>query len=1089
MSADALNPEQPVPNPQPVRSVLVIGSGPIVIGQAAEFDYSGTQACLALKEEGIRVILINNNPATMMTDPDVADVIYMEPLTVDVVTEIIKRERPDGLLATMGGQTGLNLAVALHEKGVLEQYGVRLLGTPIETIVKGEDREAFKQMMADIGEPVPRSLTVSTVEEAVAFAGEIGYPAIIRPAYTLGGFGGGIARDEAELREIARKGLSASPIRQILVEQSILGWKEIEYEVMRDHADTCITVCNMENIDPVGIHTGDSIVVAPSQTLTDRQFQQLRSVACKVIRALGVIGGCNIQFAVHPETGEYAIIEVNPRVSRSSALASKATGYPIARIAAKLAVGYRLDECINPVTGHTFASFEPALDYVVVKLPRWPFDKFPYGERKLGTQMKATGEVMALGRNLESAMYKAIRSLDMGLDALVLPQFADWSNEALAQGLKEADDRRLFLIGEAFRRGWSVEQVHQHTSITPFFLHKLQQMVELERQLAEHTWETVPDDLLKKAKEWGVADSWLARTWGVSENWLRARLQQNGWSPSYKWVDTCAAEFVAETPYFYSTWKGNDEVETASAERRILVVGSGPIRIGQGIEFDYCSVHTVKALKKWGICAVVVNNNPETVSTDYATADRLYFEPLTVEDVWHVAEKEMVDGVMVQTGGQTAVKLIQGLEKAGLRLYGTSSDAIDRVEDREKFYRWLNELEIPHIPGATAASHEEVFAMAEKLGYPLLLRPSYVIGGQGMMVVHSPDQLATVMATYDQYGVTEAAYPLLLDRFMEGIEVEVDAVTDGRDVVIPVVVQHVERAGVHSGDSISFLPAIDLSDAIRDRLIDYTERMARSLSHKGLLNIQFVIHDGVVRVLEVNPRASRTVPIVSKVTGVPMIEWATRVQMGEPLADFAPTGLLPPPPIVAVKAPVFSAAKLPGVDPVLGPNMKSTGEVLGMGSTPKIAMKKVLPLAVGAPLPELNSRTRVLLSVSDVKKHELGSLVRKLSSKGVSLYGTPGTARYILQQWGVEVKSLTEAEWTEWLKADGDKVVVNVATRGNDPKRAGYRLRRACLAWQVPCFTSLETFLWYVRIAKEPTSVEQALVPITATGWKEVVQP
>lgn len=976
-------------NTPPVKSVLMIGSGPIVIGQAAEFDYSGTQACLALKEEGIRVILVNNNPATIMTDPHVADVVYTEPPTAEAVARIIDKERPEGLLATVGGQTGLNLAVELQDKGVLERYGVKLLGTPVDTIRQGEDRETFKQMMEAIGEPVPVGQTFSTVKEAIRFAHTIGFPVIVRPAYTLGGFGGGVARSPEELERVVRQGLTASPIGQVLIEESILGWKEIEYEMMRDANDTCIAVCNMENLDPVGTHTGDSIVTAPSQTLTDQQYQQLRTVACKVIRALNVIGGCNIQFAVHPETGDYRIIEVNPRVSRSSALASKATGYPIARLAAKLSIGYRLDECLNPITGHTFASFEPAIDYVVVKLPRWPFDKFPKADRLLGTQMKATGEVMALGRNFETALYKAIRSLDLGRYTLLGPKEQNLTDQQLTRRLAQPDDQRLFLLAEAFRRGWKVEKIHDLTAISSWFLYRIHGMVRLEETLKSFSWETVDDKTLKEAKAKGIADAALADWFEVSEDQIRKRWKKNGWSPSYKCVDTCAGEFVAETPYFYSSWEGEDEVDDPDDGGRVLVLGAGPIRIGQGIEFDYCSVHAAYALKKLGLKSVVINNNPETVSTDYATADRLYFEPLSVEDVLHVVEKEGVEGVLAQYGGQTSVRLIRGLEEAGVNVLGTSADIIDQVEDRQRFYGLLNQLEIPHIPGETAHSSNEALQSAEKLGYPLLIRPSYVIGGQGMQVVRDREELKEVLDWFTD-SLPKEAYPILLDRFVEGMEVEVDAVTDGKDLAIPTLVQHVEKAGVHSGDSLSILSAPDLTDEQKNRIVDYTRRIVRKLSHKGLLNIQFVLDDTNVYVLEVNPRASRTVPVISKVTGVPMVEWATRVQWGEPLYTFAPLGLMEKCGMKAVKGPVFSSVKLPGAEPALGPEMRSTGEILGIGATLEEAVAKVLPFAVNGSLPPFGPGTHLLLSVSDAMKEELDESLAGFVQRGVHLTATEG---------------------------------------------------------------------------------------------------
>lgn len=1069
---------EPVP-----KCVLVIGSGPIVIGQAAEFDYSGTQACLALKEEEIRVILVNNNPATIMTDPETADVVYSEPLTVDSLTRIIEKERPKGLLATVGGQTGLNLAVQLQEQGVLDRFGVKLLGTPVETIRQGEDRQAFREMMKRIGEPVTKGKTVSTTEEALHFAESIGYPVMIRPAYTLGGFGGGTAGNEAELTRVARQGLAASPIGQILVEENIRGWKEIEYEMMRDSADTCIAVCSMENIDPVGVHTGDSLVTAPTQTLTDGQCRLLHSVACKVIRELQVIGGCNIQFAVHPDTGDYRIIEVNPRVSRSSALASKATGYPIARLAAKVSIGYRLDECLNPVTGHTFASFEPALDYVAVKLPCWPFNKFPDGDRSLGTRMKATGEVMALGRNLETALYKGIRSLDQNRDTLLQPEFGKWSDGELEKGLTQPDDRRLFVLAEAFRRGWKLEDLHRLTAIHPWFLRRIRDMVALENEMALLSWEDLSDDQLMHAKEKGVADSALAGWLSVDEGKIRERLHRIGRHPSYKWVDTCAGEFEAESPYFYSSWQGDDEVPSPKEGRRVLVLGAGPIRIGQGIEFDYCSVHGAKSLKKQGVTSVVVNNNPETVSTDYAIADRLYFEPLTVEDVLRVAEKEQVDGVLVQYGGQTAVQLVRGLEEAGLSILGTSADIIDSVEDRRRFYSLLRELEIPHIPGMTANTLQEALQAADQLGYPLLLRPSYVIGGQGMQVVRKQEQLEAAMTRYLR-SLPEQAYPILLDRFVEGMEVEVDAVTDGKDLLIPTVVQHVERAGVHSGDSLSILAAPHLSEKQRETVVEFTGRIARALSHAGLINIQFVVEGETVYVLEVNPRASRTIPVISKVTGLPLVEWATRVQLGESLASFAPLGLQPAPPRWAVKGPVFSTPKLPGVDPALGPEMRSTGEVLGLGGTLEEAMAKVLPLAFNGPLPPVTAGTRLFLSISD-DSGETGEWASLLIRQGIRLFATPRTAEVLGKRRQVPVETVTPDRWEDWFRQGGPSLLFSPATGGEGQE--GFRLRQMALEWEVPCFTSPDTLQWWIRIGRAGKPKDVPVIPLYRTKEKEVV--
>ncbi len=1059
-----------MPKQDQIKKVLVIGSGPIVIGQAAEFDYAGAQACLSLKEEGVRVVLVNNNPATIMTDEQMADKVYLEPLTVESVARIIEKERPDGLLPTLGGQTGLNLAVALAEAGVLDKYGVALLGTPLEAIKNGEDRELFKQMMERIGEPVPESATVESVEAALAFAAEIGYPVIVRPAYTLGGAGGGIAGNEAALRDVAARGLAASPIGQVLIERSVKGWKEIEYEVMRDESDTCIIVCNMENLDPVGIHTGDSIVVAPSQTLTDRQYQMLRSVSTKVIRALGVVGGCNIQFALDPKSDRYYLIEVNPRVSRSSALASKATGYPIARIAAKLALGYRLDEVINPITGYTYASFEPALDYVVVKIPRWPFDKFPLADRQLGTQMKATGEVMSIARNMEAALLKAVRSLELGVSHLDRADVAALSDSEIATALTEATDLRLFALAEAIRRGMSEAVLHEMTGIDPFFLRSLERIVSIERQLAQAGWDHLTDDLLREAKQRGFADEAIARIVGVTPRDVREKRKALGLRPVYKIVDTCAAEFDAQTPYYYSTWQGSDEVAD-KAGRKVLVLGSGPIRIGQGIEFDYCSVHAAKALQANGIAAIVVNNNPETVSTDYETADHLYFEPLTVEDVLHVAEREQVEGVMVQFGGQTAINLAAPLAEAGLNILGTSLASVDRVEDRELFYQMLRDLEIPHIPGQGVASLEEALQVAEAIGYPVLLRPSYVIGGQGMTVVDDADELAAAVRGWlaDQQAAT--FFPLLVDKYIPGMEVEVDAVCDGENVLIPGIFQHVEKAGIHSGDSVALFPAPGLSPEQKETLVSYTSRIANELKAVGLLNIQFVIGDKVVYVLEVNPRASRTVPITSKVTGVPMVELAVRAQLGETLAEMGyGTGLLPDIPFAVVKAPVFSTVKLTGVDPVLGPEMKSTGEILGLGRTMAEAAAKAFRYKEAA-CPRLGAGDLVFVSLADADKAGFVRQLAALSTIGVRFAATPGTAQ-ILRQAGAAVTTEVsdEAELLNVLQTGTIAVALVTATKGNRRERLGFALRSLLVQKGVPLFTAIETFALYLQAFSEKES-------------------
>jgi len=1053
-----------MPKKSHIRKVLVIGSGPIVIGQAAEFDYAGAQACLSLKEEGVQVVLVNNNPATIMTDEQVADKVYMEPLTLESLTAIIAKERPDGLLPTLGGQTGLNLAVALAEAGVLETYNVELLGTPLEAIQRGEDRELFKQLMQQIGEPVPESDTVESVEAALAFANSIGYPVIVRPAYTLGGAGGGIAANEEELRKVAAGGLAASPIGQVLIERSVKGWKEIEYEVMRDANDTCIIVCNMENLDPVGIHTGDSIVVAPSQTLTDRQYQMLRSVSTKVIRALGVVGGCNIQFALDPHSDRYVLIEVNPRVSRSSALASKATGYPIARIAAKLALGLGLDEVLNPITGYTYASFEPALDYVVVKLPRFPFDKFPLADRKLGTQMKATGEVMAIARNLEAGLLKAVRSLEQGCTHLQRPEMADWTAEQLRDALREATDVRLFALAEAIRKGFGEEELQQLTGIDPFFLRSIRRIVDLERELAAAKDGKLDASLLLKAKRRGFADETIAALTGLTASEVKALRHEAGIRPSYKIVDTCAAEFDAQTPYYYSDWQGADEVEQLPG-RRVLVLGSGPIRIGQGIEFDYCSVHAAKALQASGIAAIVVNNNPETVSTDYETADHLYFEPLHVEDVLHVAEHEQVEGVMVQFGGQTAINLAAKLEQAGLKVLGTSLQAIERAEDRELFYAMLRKLNIPHIPGKGVSSREEAAAVAKEIGYPVLLRPSYVIGGQGMIVAHDETELTATIDDWLSHPDSQSFFPLLVDKYVPGQEAEVDAVCDGENVLIPGIFQHVEKAGIHSGDSVAMFPAPGLSDEVRKTIAAYTEAIAREMEAVGLINIQFVIDGSTVYVLEVNPRASRTVPITSKVTGIPMVQLAVRAQLGEKLAAMGyGTGLLPEIPFAAVKAPVFSTIKLNGVDPVLGPEMKSTGEVLGLGRSFAEAAEKAFAYK-DKMYGDWREGHLVILSLRDAdKREEVGRSIARLQADGAVLAATPGTAGWLEQQ-GIGVSHVVadDKQLTALLQQTPAAFALVTATKGNRQGSNGFALRSRLIQLGVSLFSAVETFELYVN--------------------------
>ncbi|MFB5661379.1 carbamoyl phosphate synthase large subunit [Alteribacillus sp. HJP-4] len=925
-----------MPKQSNINKVLVIGSGPIIIGQAAEFDYSGTQACLALREEGMEVILMNNNPATVMTDEACADKVYFEPLTLESVENVLKKEKPDGLLATLGGQTGLNLALSMHEAGLLDKYNVTLLGTPIESIMKGEDRELFRSLMQELNEPVPDSKIVEKQADALAFAKSAGYPIIVRPAYTLGGGGGGIANDEDELRYIINAGLEASPINQCLVEKSIAGFKEIEYEVMRDENDTCITVCNMENIDPVGVHTGDSIVVAPSQTLTDIEYQMLRAASLKVIRALGIVGGCNIQFALDPYSKQYYLIEVNPRVSRSSALASKATGYPIARMAAKLSVGYHLHELLNPVTGHTYASFEPALDYVVVKFPRWPFDKFSYTDRKLGTQMKATGEVMAIERNLPAAIQKAVRSLEINTFGLSLPEIKTLSSEELKQKTAAQDDERFFAVMESLRRGMTIESIHNETGIDLFFLKTFMRLVHLEQNIGSTDWVEVSKEDLLAWKKAGFTDKWLASQWNISPAAIYEKRKEWELLPSYHMVDTCAAEFTAETPYYYSSWYGNSDREPQSGRRKILIIGSGPIRIGQGIEFDYCSVHGAIAVKKAGYEAVIMNNNPETVSTDFEMADHLYFEPITVEDVLHVAAEEAIEGVIVQLGGQTGISLTKELEDAGLKVLGTTSEVIDQLEDRGRFYDFMQEVNVPHIPGVTGFHQKDVEQKAAETGYPVLLRPSYVIGGRGMVILTDDKELTKYLES------TKVEYPILIDAFMPGKELEVDVLTDGEDILIPGIFEHVEPAGVHSGDSMAVTPPYSIEEGTKKLVVEYARRIAEGMDFQGIFNIQFVLEQSELYVIEINPRASRTVPIFSKVTGLPMIEGAVHLLLGGRLTQWKDgmTGLAEETPYYTVKAPVFSNDKLAGIDPILEAEMKSTGELISIAEQKEAAFKK-----------------------------------------------------------------------------------------------------------------------------------------------------
>ncbi|MRG88266.1 carbamoyl phosphate synthase large subunit [Salinibacillus xinjiangensis] len=1060
-----------------IQKVLVIGSGPIVIGQAAEFDYAGTQACLALKEEGIEVVLVNNNPATIMTDPHIADHVYLEPLTCESVTHIIEKERPDGLLATLGGQTGLNLALSLTEAGVLNRYNVELLGTPLDSIQKGEDRDKFKSMMVEIEEPIAESISTDSISEAVTFATSSGYPIMIRPAYTLGGAGGGIAKNEEELKGIVKQGIQLSPINQVLIEQSVKGWKEIEFEVMRDANDTCIIICSMENIDPVGVHTGDSMVVAPAQTLTDRQYQMLRTTSCKVIRELGVVGGCNIQFAVDPDSDGYVIIEVNPRVSRSSALASKATGYPIASIAAKLALGFHLDEVINPITGNTYASFEPAIDYVAVKLPRFPFDKFPHADRNLGTQMQATGEVMAIARNIPAGILKAIRSLEIGLDYLYLPTLSTWSDQKLLDELKYATDERIFLLGEALRRGYTVDELHRITEIHTFFLNEISTIIQVEKRYKQKDWKTINPEDWGMVKQLGFSNHTLAEFLGIDEKIVENELKKLTLAPSYKIVDTCAAEFSADTPYYYSSWNEFDEVETLTAPKKTLVIGSGPIRIGQGIEFDYCSVQAALSLKQQGIYSVVMNNNPETVSTDFNTADHLYFEPLTEEDVLHVIEKEYIESVLVQFGGQTAINLAEGLHKKGVKVAGTSIQAINQAEDRDEFYQLLAELNIPHIPGETVSSFEDSTHVGSQLGYPLLIRPSYVIGGQGMAVIENSTKLEQYLRNLQSETTNSKIFPLLMDRFIQGKEVEIDAVCDGEDILIPGIFEHIERAGVHSGDSIAVFPAPSLTTSQKERIKTYTEKISKKLNVQGLMNIQFVIseeHDQVY-VLEVNPRASRTVPICSKVTGIPLIDIATKVQMGESLASqHYPLGLHEDIPFYAVKMPIFSTQKLKGVDTFTGPDMKSTGEAIGLGSTVGKAMVKAFQWSENS-YQHITARDQIFISTRDVSPTEWQNLCTTLSKLEAKIVATQTTSE-LLEKEGVTVTEIITMD-DAIIRCQKDDFSLIFSNLEHDPKHI--KLREQALKTGTHSFTAIETCNAFLNATFEalekPNSIQHYL--------------
>lgn len=1053
-----------MPKIDKIKKVLVIGSGPIIIGQAAEFDYSGTQACRSLREEGIEVVLVNSNPATIMTDTESADKVYIEPITLDFVKKIIKKEKPDGILASLGGQTGLNMAVELHEDGILDEMGIELLGTSLESIKKAEDRELFKKTMQEIGEKVALSTIVTKLDDAIKFAEEIGFPVIIRPAYTLGGSGGGIANNMEEFKYICGKGLKLSMINQVLLEQSVAGWKEIEYEVMRDGADNCIIICNMENFDPVGVHTGDSIVVAPSQTLSDVEYQMLRTASLKIIRALNIKGGCNIQFALNPESFEYVVIEVNPRVSRSSALASKATGYPIARVAAKIAIGLNLDEIKNSVTQNTYACFEPSLDYVVTKVPRWPFDKFTNADKTLGTQMKATGEVMAIGRTFEESLLKAIDSLDIKLNyQLGLSLFENKSVEELLEFVRVAKDERIFALCKALQKGVSVEEICEITKIDIFFVKKLEKIVKIAEEIKNSGIAWLDYDLYSRAKKIGFGDSYIANLVNVPLETILELRNKYPIHPVYKIVDTCAGEFEAVTPYYYSTYEEKDDV-TVTDNKKIIVIGSGPIRIGQGIEFDYCSVHSVKTLKELGIESIIINNNPETVSTDFDTSDKLYFEPLTKECVLDIINKENPLGVIVQFGGQTAINLAGTLSNEGVNILGTTVQSIDIAEDRDKFLKLLDGLNIPIPEGSTAFSYDEAMVIAKKIGYPVLVRPSYVLGGRAMEVVYNDATLEEYMKLAVDISTK---HPILIDKYIDGKEVEVDGICDGENVLIPGIMEHVERAGVHSGDSISMYPPQFLDKETKDTIVDYTQRLAKSLKTVGLFNIQFVLdRQNKVYVIEVNPRASRTIPVMSKVTGIPMVDVATKFIMGYKLKDLGyKPGLYRESEYVAVKAPVFSFSKLTTVDTFLGPEMKSTGEVMGVSRNYHGALFKAL-VASGIKIP---SGGNVLLSVADRDKKECAEIAQTLSELGFKLMASEGTYTY-LSGVGIEVEMVSDDEMTNLIKDDKISLVINTPTRGKIPERLGFILRRTAIEYNIPCITSLDTTRSMLSILEHMTS-------------------
>ncbi|MDD3237473.1 MAG: carbamoyl-phosphate synthase (glutamine-hydrolyzing) large subunit [Candidatus Gastranaerophilales bacterium] len=1047
-----------------IKKVLVIGSGPIVIGQAAEFDYAGVQACRALKEENLKVILVNSNPATIMTDEDIADKVYIEPLTIEALTFIIKKERPDGIIATLGGQTGLNLAVELSEQGVFDKYNVKLLGTNIDSIQNAEDRELFKNLMMEINEPIPESDCVSSFDDAKKFAQKIGFPIIVRPAYTLGGSGGGIASNMEEFEDIVGTGLAMSPISQVLVEKSIAGYKEIEYEVMRDSNDTCITICNMENIDPIGIHTGDSYVVAPSQTLTNKEYQMLRSSSIKIIRALKIEGGCNVQYALDPVSNQYYVIEVNPRVSRSSALASKATGYPIAKVTTKIAIGYNLHEITNSITQKTVAAFEPALDYVVTKIPKWPFDKFAHGDRILGTKMKATGEVMAIGRTFESSFKKAVTSIESKFTGILRGCHMDCGEDELKALLHVQDDRRIFRVAEALSRGISVNEINKITKIDKWFINKMKNLVDFEQRLKS---EELTKALYIEAKEKGFLDSEIASISCREQKEIEDFRSQNNIKASFKMVDTCAAEFKAYTPYYYSTYNEFDENQVSEKDS-IMILGSGPIRIGQGIEFDYCSVHAAWSVRKNGYESIIVNSNPETLSTDFDVADKLFFEPMYIENIMNIIEKESPSGVMVQFGGQTAINLASKLEKRGVKILGTSLESINIAEDRKLFEQLLRKLNIPQPKGGAVYTIDEARQKALELGYPVLVRPSYVIGGRGMQVVYNKKELESYIENALKFS---GKHPILIDQYIEGSEMELDAISDGENVLIPAITEHIERAGIHSGDSIAIYPTQKLSNEIKEKLISYTEKIAKELQIKGLMNIQFVLKDNIPYVIEVNPRASRTVPILSKVTGIPMVDIAINAILGNSIIEQGyKTGLAKETNLVCAKVPIFSFQKLNRIDPALAPEMKSTGEVLGIDTTYEKALIKGF-LAAGYEMS--NKRGNVLISINDHFKKDCIDVAQTLTEMGYTLIATTGTHNF-LSQYGIDSKEIENFDIEKIQRNMKNKelsFIINAPTTNNDPKRygsqdRGFLIRTIAEMYSTPCFTALDTARAYLEALK-----------------------